>query len=321
MTKAVDKEALDKWTGIELLKCPPFILDRLGEEAVRDRIRREVEQELSRCTDDEFARGFYDYCKIEGTTPGDYKYRILNTPLGEAVASIRFIGGDLEKPAVFLIYRDFDLDTASDIQRVSEFIAFEYEDFTPKRIRWHIPEIKDDLIKANPSIRGDLVYVAGFIDELRAAARPANFDRVRLRKAEGMGWYSDYTAEFDTIFREWPDFVEMARAEEQDTMKDLLDKGLLFEIEIDGSWAGIAAANRMTDNYLSGFCVIEELLVSAFRGQRLAPAVQRHLIEHLPASGDDMLFGTIHYENKPSLRTAMRTGRRPTGMFIFTEIA
>jgi len=95
---------------------------------------------------------------------------------------------------------------------------------------------------------------------------------------------------------------------------------LLFEINIDGKWAGIIGANNGYDNFLKGYYIVEEFLIENFRGKQFASAVQRHLINKLPFNSNEMLFGTIHYENIPSLRTAMRVDRRPIGMYAFAEI-
>ena len=85
-------------------------------------------------------------------------------------------------------------------------------------------------------------------------------------------------------------------------------------------WAGIIAANNGSNNFLSGFYIEEEFLLEQFRGKHLASAVQRHLIENLPSDNNAMLSGTIHYENIPSLKTAMSVGRKPIGMDVFAKI-
>ena len=122
----MDRTIIDKWVEIEMRKCPQTILERIGKNTVRQQIAKEVELNLSYCDVDDLAKRIFDYSKIEGTSTEDYKYRHINTSLGEIITSIRFVGGDLSKPAVFLIYKEFELNRVKDIKQVGQIILEEY---------------------------------------------------------------------------------------------------------------------------------------------------------------------------------------------------
>ena len=75
----------------------------------------------------------------------------------------------------------------------------------------------------------------------------------------------------------------------------------------DAQWAGLAVCSPGSVAGWSGQ-VMQELFVAAdARGRGLATALQRALIDAL--SPEDVLLGTIHAANAPSLATALRCGR------------
>jgi hypothetical protein len=315
-----NQNLVDKWVAIEIRKCPQAMLDRLGYEAVRKLISEEVQINLSHCESDELASKMHAYCKIDTAKVDDYRYRQLSTPLGDLIASIRFVAGDLEKPAVFLIHKDFELSQIDEIKLISRILEKEYALFKPRRIRWHSSKIEEELINSDNSINGDLVYVAGFLDDLKQQALPDNYEKIQLNLADSLKWYDRYESSYEAICEAWPAFLEMAQLESKSTLQDLISRELLYEIEIDGHWAGIIAADKGRESFMSGYYIVEEFLTKEFRGRRYAAAVQRHLIEKMPINSNEMLFGTIHHENMPSYRTALRTGRKPVGMYLFSEI-
>ncbi len=309
------------WLPLELAHCPTFILERLGQDEVEKRLNQSIATNIQRLNDDEFGKQGYKHCQIPNTQPDDYKYRLLETPLGTAITSIRFIGGDLSKPAVFLIHKDFELDTAEKIKQTAQFIAQEYAVFKPQRIRWYSPQIDYHLIAKNDFIQGDLVFIAEFIDWLKQQPFPPNYDQVQLKPAQSIQeWYPQYKASYEGLYKENPNFKEMASLESKETLQYLVDKNLLYEIWIENTWAGIIGVDKDSELFMEGYLVYEELLIDKFRGKKLGAATQRKMLEQLPITGQEMLFGTIHYKNTPSIKTALKVGRKTVGMYIFAEI-
>lgn len=66
--------------------------------------------------------------------------------------------------------------------------------------------------------------------------------------------------------------------------------------------------------------MVEEILRKRYRGQRLAPAVQRAFVERLDHVKRPIVFGTIKDKNFASLRTALRTGRVDVGGWVFFPV-
>jgi len=315
-----NEKAIKKWLDIEMSKCPAFILNRLTEKTIYTLLSKEIDLNFNYYMNHAFAKQVFDSIKIEGSTPDDYKYRYIQTTLGEMITSIRFVGGDLNKPAVYLIHKDFELKDTKDIKLIGETIKKHYAIFKPKRFRWYSSTIETDLIEAHDFITGDLIYLAEFIDYLKEQPLPKNFNKVSLHSANSLSWYSDYQKGFDEIYKKWPAFIEMAQVESKETLNELIEKKLLFEIEIEGKWAGIIAANSGSDYFFNGYYIVEEFLTENFRGKKLASSVQRHLINKLTSNSNEMLFGTIHYDNPASLRTALSAKRKAIGMYIFADL-
>ena len=163
------------------------------------------------------------------------------------ITSIRFIGGDLGKPAVFLLLKDFPINTRAEVDLLADCIRLEYQKFKPQRFRWFNPQVSSDLSKLTPEVSGDQVYVYGFLDELKRQDKPKNADRIRLEVAGNLDRYPRYEAAYRKLCQDWPAFIEMGQLEDRATLEDLIRKELLFEAWIDGQWAGLIAADRGSD--------------------------------------------------------------------------
>ena len=300
--------------------CPDFILQKLSKKEVGNRLRTFVEENWRFCGDEKSAKRVHDYCGIEGAKVEDYLYRQLRTPLGEAVTSIRFVGGDLTKPAVFLIHKDFELESRKRVKELGAFLYEEYELFRPKRFRWFSSNEEVNLLERVEGIEGDLGYYTGFVSDLKEMPKPANFDQIKLVLATSLDWYERYENSYQDMYRANPFFVEMASVESRETLQGMIDENLLFEVWVGDTWAGIIGVCETHRKYLKGYEVYEEYLLAEFRGKKLAPAVQRHLIERLPSTANEMLYGTIHHQNLPSIKTAKRCGRRGVGAYLFGDI-
>lgn len=106
-------------------------------------------------------------------------------------------------------------------------------------------------------------------------------------------------------------------------MQTYLEDDHLFEIFVDGAWAGVIAVFRDTNTGLSGFCVVEVVLTETFRAQGLGSAVQRRLAAQLLSQGTEpteILFGTVGDMNIPARRAAVRAGRVDLGGHVWLPL-
>ncbi|MGB1247836.1 MAG: GNAT family N-acetyltransferase, partial [Chitinophagales bacterium] len=277
-------------------------------------------QDYRYCNDDKWAKSMFDYCKIKNSKASDFKYRVLTCSLGEMVCSIRFVGGDMSKPAVFILHKDFALEKITDIRTVGHFLKEEYQNFSPKRIRWFFPKNGNELITSDKRIKGDLVYIAGFLSDIKSNTTFSLKEEVQLHETTSLDWFPKYQSAYQQMIINDPSYAEMGEMTTKETFQDLMKQNLVFEIKINNEWAGIIAASQENHHYYIGYEIYEEFLLNSYRGKGYASTTQRLLIEKMNAAKNNMLWGTIHYDNIASLKTAMKNGRKECGIYIFYTI-
>ena len=89
--------------------------------------------------------------------------------------------------------------------------------------------------------------------------------------------------------------------------------GSQWIVEVAGEPAGVVAAEAGVARGVRGACVNELVLDPAHCGQGYGPQLSVLLAHHLPHPDDAFLFGTIHAENTPAYRAALRAGRIDIG--------
>lgn len=89
--------------------------------------------------------------------------------------------------------------------------------------------------------------------------------------------------------------------------------GTLFEVLLDGNWAGVLAAEPAVAHGLRGATVVELLLTHEVRGRGLGKDLSVLLARNLPLPDDHVLHGTIHIDNHTARRSALAAGRIDVG--------
>lgn len=159
--------------------------------------------------------------------------------------------------------------------------------------------------------------MAGRLTDLERRPRPAAWHRVQLQAGDPHQ-LAQRTATIDaTLAGIQPQSVLWAGAGDVASLTECAEEDLLFEVLVDATPAGVVAAVRDDDHAMSGLSVQELCVGAAYRGQGLAGAILRRLPAHLPAEADDVLWGTIHPQNAPSLRNARSFGSVPVGGYVW----
>ncbi len=310
---------IKQWYNSELELIPDFILQKFTQQKIDTIIQKALSESWKYSFDLDTAKPSYDYCKIKNARVENYLYRSLNTLWGNIITSIRFIGGDLNKPAVFILHKDFEIIESALIKELGQFIKKEYQIFQPKRMRWNATSDSSELIKNN-FINADLGYYAEFISNIKKEDKPKYFEAITFKKANNLGWYEKYKTSFEALLNTTPGFEERVQLESKEILNEIKDANLLFEAHLDGELLGIIGVMKDQEYLFEGYIIYEEFIFEAFRGKNYAAALQRHLIEQLSSEANEMIFGTIHYDNLPSKKTALRVGRTCTHQYIFADI-
>jgi L-amino acid N-acyltransferase YncA len=247
---------------------------------------------------------------VPGAPPAAYAHRLLRAPRAPTLlAGIRFKGMDPAQPFVDLLAWDAPLQDPRAMRRALDRVRAAFADFGVDRVRVRWPgERPPPVPKARRAV--DQWLVAGRLADLVARGRPFGFEAVEVVRAHDLGFFEPYRQ----AFARWqagvgPRGVEV-HPELREDLQACLEEGAVVVARAGGAWAGVMAARRTPERAIDGYAVHELFLDETLRGRRRAPVLQRHLIEALPDHGRDCLWGTIHRTNAPSLRTALRCGRR-----------
>lgn len=306
----------DRFLGYAQHRVHPQVRAWLSAEAVEQNLLEELESDLERLSSDALATTFWQYCQIAETNPDDYKNRLLRVGGLELLAGIRFLGGDLARPFVDVLYTSEPTLTSGQLDEVQSAVRTEYAVFRPQRTRFYIPSHLPRF-----SAEGDKRLVVAPLGVMlaRAEADP----RVALQRAKSLAFYPEYTAVYNELHEARPELRAVARVESQEDMQGYLEAGHLFEIFAGDAWAGVTAVFRDVNAGVGGFCVGEIVLARAFRGQGLGSAVQWGLAGRLlegDAKPNELLFGTIGEVNVPARRAAERSGRVDVGGHVWVPL-
>jgi hypothetical protein len=255
--------------------------------------------------------------------PLDWSNRRIDLPGGGwALTGIRYRGGDALRPFVDVVATS-EAPTTDGLARVAAAVAPAYDAFSPLCLRADVPdpaglvEQLDADDRFGPRCGVDMFVVAGPDEELRDQPRAAAYDRVSLRAGEPEPLAQRVAAVYAELAAQRPELAMWANPEDAESLAECADEGLLFEVLLDGEPAGVVASVRYDAHGMSGFSVQELCLDGAHRGRHVAAGAVQRLVDALPALDDDVLWGTIHPANAPSLRNALSLGRVVVGGYVW----
>lgn len=110
-----------------------------------------------------------------------------------------------------------------------------------------------------------------------------------------------------------PAHTRRAGIETREDLKRLAEQGLVFDVCVEGSWAGIVAGEPDAHRGVRGATVIELILDHEHRGLGYGQQLSTLLAKALPMPDDECLMGTVHADNIPAYRAARRAGRVDVG--------
>jgi GNAT superfamily N-acetyltransferase len=293
-----------------------------AEAKLRDGLQTWLQGPLAWCEDAAFATRFHSACPVEGVSPDDYLQRILQTPSGARIlVGIRFPGGAGDFPFVDLLASTQSLHPPGALADAMEAIWAPYAKFAPRAVRILRSTDAPSLDVLPFSIEVDQVLLAGRVGTIAASDPPRHCDRVVFElvedTAEAAAFVADAYADF---FDRHPEMKGIVHPAGEDELAPCHRVHCLGYAVIDGQRAGLIGAAPCTKYTLEGYEVIEEVLTAAWRGQGLAVALQRTMIDHLASTEPDVvLFGTIAGVNRASQATALRVGRQKVASFLFVS--
>jgi L-amino acid N-acyltransferase YncA len=228
----------------------------------------------------------------------------------QVMLSMRYEGGDPTKPFVdaSALSRPFQV---GDLQPVAEAASKYFGSLAPAYLRLWSSEPEGSFPETLPDRR----FLAGPLPVLRRAGEPVPSE-LTLVKATSLANYELAQAAYDAVDAAHPDHPEQARLQDRDNLESTVKNGFLFEVLVDGSWAGYIGAKLEGQNLgLPAYTVQDIILAATYRGRGYGSHLTTLLARALP---DDFPFlvGTIHANNRGARTAALKAGRTDIGGWI-----
>lgn len=313
----------DAITTAALRDVHPRLRDWYDEPTLATNMRAHLAEGAEWVGDEEFGAAYRDgVAVIDVPDAVDWANRLLTLPCGGwAVTGIRFRGRDLTKPFVEIAAHDVgDASSGDHWHAMADEIARAYAPFAPGRLQ--VFTSSPDSARVSLEAFGfqtevDTYLVAGLIRELRERPRSTRFDDVTLAPISASGASRLAERVHDDLAEQNPETRLWSTPQTLEEFDEHAAAGTLFGIHLADRLVGIIAAFRWNAHGMTGFTVAENVIDAPHRGQKLAPAAMQHLFEMLPAADGDVLWGTIHPDNTPSLHNALRVGREIVGAHLW----
>ena len=303
-------------TEYALGQAHPLVHTWLGDQLRQD-LQKSTSLMIALITDDEAARSFSETMSVLGLPPEPFKAQLLEIDDHRFLAQIHFTDRSGKLPYVE-VYRASTPLGAIDAPGVLRKLSDHFDVFLPRRIRFfhsaHLP-------LRTPSTWVDQHFLAARAQGIAARAISPGFERIVLRRPQNLDFYPRYVEAYEQMFAARPQLRGQVRIEPEKSLANCLEQGLLYEIHVDGDWAGIVAASRETIAGVTGCYMNEIVLQGAARGRGLGSAVHQHFAKAVAAENpSSVITGMIASVNVPSLKTAMGAGRIEIGAWRWWEV-
>ncbi|MFF0265182.1 GNAT family N-acetyltransferase [Kribbella sp. NPDC004536] len=138
-----------------------------------------------------------------------------------------------------------------------------------------------------------------------------------LRPAKTVDHYDDARRAYAAVDADHPHHVEEATLQDLADLQESAEDGLLYDVTVNGEWAGYAAAIIKPDDALGlpAYVVRELVLSPEHRGHGYGRHLSALLAQSLP-DPTRILIGTIHAANQGARTAALKSGRQDVGGWL-----
>ena len=224
-----------------LAQTPPLVHAWRGDQLAED-WARSVARFVSFLSDDDTANAFAETMSVLGLPPEHFKAKLLDVDGHRFLAQIDFTNTAGDTPFV-AIFRGSQLPGAFATRTVIDAIAERFAIFAPVGVRFfhpsHVPMVL-------PGTRADQHFLAAPVGDMLARQEAPGYSRVKLTAPGDLAFYPRYVETYEQVFTMRPELRGEVNIETQEALGGCLAEKLLFEIAVDGAWAGIVAARRQT---------------------------------------------------------------------------
>lgn len=270
-------------------------LPRFGDA---NRFSTWVQEQLSRCSEEEFGRRFAAACGLTGIHAREFQHRKLSVSGQTVLAGIRFKGCVTSLPFVDLLAWTGDLEA-----EWIDSIWNAYSSFAPLAVRSCWPS------SMKPPWPGE-------VDQYVFAGPAAGASHACVSAAKDLSWFEVFQSSYDRWRSTSPLGADVQPAD-REQLQACLERGHLVVAEENGRFLGVAGCVWKAERSFAGWSIVEEFVIPEAQRQGLGTALQRGLMQQLPAG--DLVWGTIDGKNTASLATAKKCGREMVETWWFTS--
>ena len=224
---------------------------------------------------------------------------------GHVLAGPRYLGRDPDLPFVAVSAADRPL-TPADRGRLVTVARESFGAFRPSFVLLTAA----DQIGAWPDTRPELRQLVGLLGDLRRQESPTELSATPRNDT---AFYDRYRQIHDRDVARNSAHARHTRCEARKDLQELADQDLLFDVQVNGAWAGIIAAEPDARCGVRGATVIELLLDHQYRDLGYGQHLSTLLAKALRLPDEECLMGTVHADNVPAYRSALRAGRVDVG--------
>jgi len=283
-----------------------WVHDHVAEPVRRAALAEELGFTLHTAAQDPaYAAAFAEVAPPVGQPVTAYHDRWL--PLGDAhvMAGPRYLGRDPDLPFVMVSASDRPLQP-SDRDDLADLAREHFGPFSPGFVMLTTA----DPLGSWPGTSPEQRQLVGLLGDLRERRAPVGLAAVARRDTDV---YDRYRSIFDHDVAIDPAHGRHTRVEERADLQDLADRGYLYDVLVDGAWAGLLAAEPDARRGVRGATVVELVLDHPHRGRGYGHHLSSLLARCVPLPDDQCLLGTIHADNVTSYRSALAAGRVDVG--------
>lgn len=283
----------------------------LDDNTMLNAIEQEIQGAFNNLNKDKTKRARCSYFKIKDTLPDDFEeYFLQLTDQIQIICGIRHLSLDPTKPFIHFESNIF-LSKDEIIGLYRKHLATKFNKFEPTFIRYYNKEELPDTMARS-------VYLIQTASQIKSVpAFPKETD-LKLTLPSDDSYFEWYQNGYQSFHNQFPDLQTFVPVNTKDDMEQSRKEGLLFLAEYQGKLVGLISAIK--DQFLGheGIYFLEIFLDQSVKGQGLAKCLQRKFVATV--AKDEIIWGTIDFENQPSLKTALSTGRKPVRYEHFIEI-
>jgi hypothetical protein len=257
--------------------------------------------------------------RIERLAPGTPVDAMLNhwVAIGDdlhAMLSMRFEGLDVTKPFVDASPLSRPLEPC-DLPGLAAAAMDIYRVHNPRHVRLWSSEPIDAFLGSQRDRR----FLGAPLSDLQPHDVPAGLALVPTAVVDH---YDEAEAAYNAVDQDHPEHPRQASLASRESLQDSADDGLLFDITMNGTWAGYSAVQTDSDDTLGlpSYVVRDVFLAKPFRGEGLGRHLAPLLAQSLPEQSN-ILLGAIHANNTGARNAALAAGRQDVGGWLLVPTA